>query len=47
MALSDHVVRKHPEFVTSVTSKLHECTKCTFKTVRKSRFDRHLLKHLK
>ncbi|VEN52491.1 unnamed protein product [Callosobruchus maculatus] len=45
LALNDHVVRKHPEFVTSVTSKLHECTKCTFKTVRKSHFDRHLLKH--
>ncbi|VEN41410.1 unnamed protein product [Callosobruchus maculatus] len=45
LSLDEHVVRKHPEFVTSITSKLHECTRCTFKTVKKHYFDRHLLKH--
>nr|CAI5866643.1 unnamed protein product [Callosobruchus analis] len=45
MSLDDHVVRKHPDFISSVTSKLYECTKCTFKTVKKSFFCRHLLKH--
>nr|CAI5823487.1 unnamed protein product [Callosobruchus analis] len=45
MSLDGHVVRKHPDFISSVTSKLHECTKCTFKTIQKSRFSRHLLKH--
>nr|CAI5858921.1 unnamed protein product [Callosobruchus analis] len=45
MSLDDHVVRKHPDFISSVTSKLYECTKCTFKTVKKSFFSRHLLKH--
>nr|CAI5823486.1 unnamed protein product [Callosobruchus analis] len=45
MALDGHVVRKHPDFISSVTSKLHECTKCTFKTIQKNRFSRHLLKH--
>nr|CAI5823488.1 unnamed protein product [Callosobruchus analis] len=45
LSLDDHVVRKHPDFISSVTSKLHECTKCTFKTVKKSCFSRHLLKH--
>nr|CAI5823489.1 unnamed protein product [Callosobruchus analis] len=45
LSLDDHVVRKHPDFISSVTSKLHECTKCTFKTAKKSYFSRHLLKH--
>nr|CAI5819294.1 unnamed protein product [Callosobruchus analis] len=45
IALDDHVLRKHPDFISSVTSKLHECTQCTFKTVRKDYFDMHLLKH--
>nr|CAI5866644.1 unnamed protein product [Callosobruchus analis] len=44
-SLDDHVLRKHPDFVTTVTTKLHECTECAFKTVRKSYFDKHLLKH--
>nr|CAI5858918.1 unnamed protein product [Callosobruchus analis] len=46
MSLDDHVVRKHPDFSTTVTSKLHKCTKCAFKTVKKGFFDKHLLKHL-
>ncbi|VEN61666.1 unnamed protein product, partial [Callosobruchus maculatus] len=45
LSLDNHVLRRHPEFVASVTSKQHECTKCTFKTVLKSEFNRHLLKH--
>nr|CAI5819304.1 unnamed protein product [Callosobruchus analis] len=44
-SLDDHVIRKHPDFISSVTSKLYVCTKCTFKTVKKSCFSKHLLKH--
>nr|CAI5819307.1 unnamed protein product [Callosobruchus analis] len=45
MSLDDHVVRKHPDFISSITNKLRECTKCPFKTQFKTFFDRHLLKH--
>nr|CAI5858920.1 unnamed protein product [Callosobruchus analis] len=44
--LDDHVVRRHPDFSTTVTSKVHKCTKCTFKAVKKDCFDKHFLKHL-
>nr|CAH7729041.1 unnamed protein product [Callosobruchus chinensis] len=44
--LDDHVVRKHVDFMSSVTSKLHECTKCSYKTtIFKHLFDRHMLMH--
>nr|CAI5866647.1 unnamed protein product [Callosobruchus analis] len=43
--LDDHVLKKHPDFILSVTSQLHECTKCTYKTTVKSYFDKHLGKH--
>nr|CAH7729039.1 unnamed protein product [Callosobruchus chinensis] len=42
--LDDHVVRKHVDFMSSVTSKLHECTKCSYKTVRKKLLDDHIIK---
>nr|CAI5857418.1 unnamed protein product [Callosobruchus analis] len=43
--LEDHVLKKHPEFIASVTSKIHGCEICTYKTKIKSEFDRHMLKH--
>ncbi|CAH2000798.1 unnamed protein product [Acanthoscelides obtectus] len=43
--LENHIVKKHPEFISTLTSKIHECTHCTFKTIRKSDLARHMLKH--
>ncbi|VEN52543.1 unnamed protein product [Callosobruchus maculatus] len=44
-SLDDHIVKKHPNFVTSVSSKLYRCTKCDYKTTRKHHFDRHVSIH--
>ncbi|VEN52850.1 unnamed protein product [Callosobruchus maculatus] len=43
--LDDHIVRKHPEFIESVSSKIHECSHCSYKTVMKANLDHHMLKH--
>nr|CAI5868653.1 unnamed protein product [Callosobruchus analis] len=45
-SLDDHILKKHPTFIASVTSKIHECGKCTFKTAFKNDLNRHSLKHL-
>nr|CAI5826023.1 unnamed protein product [Callosobruchus analis] len=42
-ALDDHTVKKHPDFIASVTSTVHECTKCTFKTIRTSHLKEHIM----
>ncbi|CAH1980902.1 unnamed protein product [Acanthoscelides obtectus] len=42
--LDDHIVRKHPEFMASVTRKIHQCPYCPYRTV-KSTLDKHLMKH--
>nr|CAI5868656.1 unnamed protein product [Callosobruchus analis] len=44
-SLDDHILKKHPTFIASVTSKIHECGKCTFKTAFKNDLNRHSLKH--
>nr|CAH7729045.1 unnamed protein product [Callosobruchus chinensis] len=44
-ALDDHVIRKHPDFVTSVSRKIHECSMCSYKTLHKSSFDKHMTTH--
>nr|CAH7755131.1 unnamed protein product [Callosobruchus chinensis] len=43
--LDDHIVRKHPDFIASVSSKIHECTHCSYKSVMKANLDHHMLKH--
>nr|CAH7714646.1 unnamed protein product [Callosobruchus chinensis] len=43
--LDCHIVRKHPDYISSVTSKIHECSKCLYKTMRSREFQTHLLKH--
>nr|CAH7755132.1 unnamed protein product [Callosobruchus chinensis] len=43
--LDDHIVRKHPHLIASVSSKIRECTQCTYKTTVKGSFDKHMLKH--
>ncbi|CAH2003480.1 unnamed protein product [Acanthoscelides obtectus] len=45
MCVDDHILRKHPEFISSVSSKIHECTSCTYKTTSKDNLRKHLLKH--
>ncbi|VEN37685.1 unnamed protein product, partial [Callosobruchus maculatus] len=45
-ALDDHVVRKHPDFVRSVSRKIHECSICCYKTLHKSSFDKHMTTHV-
>ncbi|CAH1967664.1 unnamed protein product [Acanthoscelides obtectus] len=43
--VDDHVLKKHPEYITSISSKIHECPNCEYKSTSKSLFDKHLLKH--
>nr|CAI5825547.1 unnamed protein product [Callosobruchus analis] len=33
--VDDHIAEINPDYFTSVTSKLHECSKCTYKTTIK------------
>nr|CAI5867015.1 unnamed protein product [Callosobruchus analis] len=43
--LDDHIIKKHPDFISSVSSKVHECTECTYKTTDNSNLKQHMLKH--
>ncbi|VEN56149.1 unnamed protein product [Callosobruchus maculatus] len=43
--LDEHIIGKHPDFLASISGKLHECSHCTYKTVRKTLLYRHMLKH--
>ncbi|VEN41784.1 unnamed protein product, partial [Callosobruchus maculatus] len=43
--LDDHVIKKHPEFIWQVTSKIHECTKCFYKTTFTHNLNRHMSQH--
>nr|CAI5830381.1 unnamed protein product [Callosobruchus analis] len=45
-SLDDHVLKTHPDFIASVSSKVHECTECTYKTTSNGNFKRHMVKHL-
>nr|CAH7713171.1 unnamed protein product [Callosobruchus chinensis] len=45
--LDDHIVKKHPDFIASISRKVHQCSQCTFKSVRKGDIDRHVLRHHK
>nr|CAH7729054.1 unnamed protein product [Callosobruchus chinensis] len=44
-SLDDHIVKIHPDYITTVTSKLHECSKCTYKTTIKQDYNKHILVH--
>ncbi|VEN52848.1 unnamed protein product [Callosobruchus maculatus] len=46
VSLGDHMVRKHPDFIGSISFKIYECMHCTYKTRRRGNFARHALKHL-
>nr|CAH7756841.1 unnamed protein product [Callosobruchus chinensis] len=43
--LDDHIVRKHQEFIGSVTRKVFECSYCSYKTVRTNKSEKHILSH--
>ncbi|CAH1993974.1 unnamed protein product [Acanthoscelides obtectus] len=43
--LDDHIVKKHPDFITAVSNKVHECSYCTYKTTSKRSFDEHSFTH--
>ncbi|VEN52868.1 unnamed protein product [Callosobruchus maculatus] len=43
--LDNHAVRKHPNFIEPISSKIQECSQCTFATAQKSTLDKHMLKH--
>ncbi|VEN60572.1 unnamed protein product [Callosobruchus maculatus] len=43
--LGGHIIRKHPDFISSVPCKLYECTSCDYKTTYKSSLDWHMVMH--
>nr|CAI5819625.1 unnamed protein product [Callosobruchus analis] len=43
MSLDDHIVKRHPDFIASVSYKVHECTKCTYKTIRNIELKKHIM----
>ncbi|VEN35903.1 unnamed protein product [Callosobruchus maculatus] len=43
--LDNHIVKRHPDFIASVSRKVHECTKCSYKTMLRARFNKHMLTH--
>ncbi|CAH2007013.1 unnamed protein product [Acanthoscelides obtectus] len=43
--LSEHIIKKHPEFISTVYHKIHCCTSCEFKTTKKNRLTRHMSTH--
>ncbi|CAH1980901.1 unnamed protein product [Acanthoscelides obtectus] len=45
IALEDHIVKKHPEFVKSIKRSIYECPNCPYKTVIKHRIDEHVMIH--
>nr|CAI5844289.1 unnamed protein product [Callosobruchus analis] len=45
ISLGNHTIRDHPEFIASISCKVHECSHCSFKTTIKRELERHLLQH--
>ncbi|CAH1963030.1 unnamed protein product [Acanthoscelides obtectus] len=45
LALDDHILIRHPIFVDTIQSKVYHCKQCGHKTVFKSEFESHMLKH--
>ncbi|VEN52648.1 unnamed protein product [Callosobruchus maculatus] len=41
--LDDHIVKRHPDFIASVSRKIHECTQCTYKTTYGRCIREHLM----
>nr|CAH7767235.1 unnamed protein product [Callosobruchus chinensis] len=45
VSLDNHMLNKHPNFISSVTHKIHKCTECNYRTTMSNHLKRHLLKH--
>nr|CAH7713212.1 unnamed protein product [Callosobruchus chinensis] len=43
--LEEHTVRRHPDLIASVPRKIHECTRCDYKTTLKTRLRGHIAVH--
>ncbi|VEN37686.1 unnamed protein product [Callosobruchus maculatus] len=43
-SLDDHIVKKHPEFISSVTRKIYKCAQCSYKTIKKN-LNNHMAVH--
>nr|CAH7752126.1 unnamed protein product [Callosobruchus chinensis] len=43
-AVEDHIIRCHPSFIHTVSSKILECSECAFKTTYKSGLTQHMHK---
>nr|CAI5821531.1 unnamed protein product [Callosobruchus analis] len=43
ISLDNHTIRYHPNFVASVTRKVHECPCCTYKTTLKGNLHKHMM----
>ncbi|CAH1983465.1 unnamed protein product [Acanthoscelides obtectus] len=43
--LDNHIVQNHPEVITYVSRKIHECTYCEYKSVQKLQLTVHMMKH--
>nr|CAI5826013.1 unnamed protein product [Callosobruchus analis] len=41
--LDEHIIRKHPNCISSITTKIHECIQCTYKTTNNGCFRKHLM----
>ncbi|CAH1983479.1 unnamed protein product [Acanthoscelides obtectus] len=44
-SLDNHILQKHPELSASVSSKVHECTHCAYKTTHANYLVKHITKH--
>ncbi|VEN53004.1 unnamed protein product [Callosobruchus maculatus] len=44
-SLNYHILKKHPDCVTSVTERIYCCSNCTYKTTVKRYYKEHLLRH--
>nr|CAH7736833.1 unnamed protein product [Callosobruchus chinensis] len=47
ISLDEHVIRRHSEYVNSVTSKVHKCETCSYQSTYKSHLREHRLTHSK
>nr|CAI5843056.1 unnamed protein product [Callosobruchus analis] len=43
--LDEHIIKRHIESVGSISSKVHECSHCDYKTMRTTNLRRHTLTH--
>nr|CAH7713207.1 unnamed protein product [Callosobruchus chinensis] len=45
--IDEHIVKEHPDFITTISEKIHECTQCKYKTTRMNKLTAHMLMHQK